>query len=54
MTTGRTGEKCVQGGIYKCSTHPSNEIPIAKGDTFPPCNTSSGSHGATWILVRAA
>jgi hypothetical protein len=53
MVTGKTGEKCHVGGIYRCSTHPANEIPIAKGDTFPPCG-HSGSHGATRILIRLA
>jgi hypothetical protein len=55
MATGSTGEKCKVGGIYYCSKHPSNEIPIAEHDTFPPCNTSNaGSHGATWILKHKA
>ncbi|MCC6816176.1 MAG: hypothetical protein IT267_07175 [Saprospiraceae bacterium] len=45
----RTGEKCKQTGIYYCQSHKSNEIAIAKGDTFPPCQTG-GAHGTTWIL----
>lgn len=51
--TGKTGEKCEVSGVYKCSAHPHNEIPIAKGNTFPPCSLGGG-HSATWILVRKA
>ncbi len=50
---GRTGEKCQQSGVYKCSKHPGNEIPLSKGETFPPCSWESG-HSAIWILVRKA
>lgn len=35
--TGKTGEKCQQSGIYYCQTYPTNTIPLAKGETFPPC-----------------
>ena len=49
-----TGEKCTQSGVYKCSTHPTYEIPLSEGETFPPCNSGGQSHGATWILVRTA
>ncbi len=52
-TSGRTGETCIQSGVYKCSTHPSNEIPLAKGNQFPPCSVSGG-HGTNWVLVRKA
>lgn len=49
----QTGEKCVQGGLYKCSTHPANVIPLAKGETFPPCaHGPGGGHRASWILVQ--
>lgn len=47
--TGRTGEKCTSGGKYHCQTHPSNVIPIAKGDTFPPCNYAGQHHSTTWV-----
>ncbi|MEQ8926081.1 MAG: hypothetical protein RLO81_09735 [Fulvivirga sp.] len=47
----KTGEKCTQGGIYMCSIHEDNEIPISKGETFPPC-PYDGGHGASWILIR--
>ena len=50
---GKTGEKCQVSGVYMCSLHPSNTIPLSKGETFPPCSWNGG-HGATWIFVRAA
>jgi len=48
-----TGQKCTQSGVYKCSQHPSNTIPLSKGETFPPCSLGGG-HSANWILVRLA
>ena len=48
---GTTGQTCQQSGDYKCSTHPSQIIPIAKGNRFPPC-PNGGGHGATWILIQ--
>ncbi|PZR06081.1 MAG: hypothetical protein DI539_24570 [Flavobacterium psychrophilum] len=51
--SGKTGEICQQSGVYKCSLHPTNEIPLSKGEKFPPCS-KGGGHSATWILVRAA
>lgn len=50
---GRTGEKCQESAIYRCSTHTTNKIPLAKGNTFPPC-PHGGGHSATWIFVQAA
>jgi hypothetical protein len=50
LTSGKTGEKCLQSGIYVCSTHSKNKIPLSKGETFPPCS-DGGSHGANWILT---
>jgi hypothetical protein len=48
-----TGEICPQSGVYKCSTHPSQEIPLTKGEKFPPCITvGRPAHGATWVLVK--
>lgn len=52
-TSGKTGEKCQQSGVYRCHTHTSNTIPLSKGETFPPC-TIGGGHGTTWRLVRKA
>ncbi|MDK2920158.1 MAG: hypothetical protein PWQ37_2891 [Candidatus Petromonas sp.] len=47
---GMTGSICQQSGVYKCPKC-SNEIPLAKGNRFPPCN----KHGAVnWKLVRKA
>ena len=48
-----TGSKCEQSGVYKCSVHPFNTIPLSKGETFPPCSVNGG-HGTNWILVRTA
>lgn len=51
--SGTTGQKCQLSGVYKCSKHPSNTIPLSKGETFPPCSCGGG-HSATWILVSTA
>jgi hypothetical protein len=50
--SGTTGQTCNTSGKYKCSTHPSNTIPLSKGEKFPPCGRDGG-HSATWILVEA-
>ena len=50
---GHTGEKCQVSGVYKCSTHPSNTIPLAVNNVFPPCSQGTG-HGTTWVLVQRA
>lgn len=49
----RTGQKCPESGVYKCSIHSNNTIPLSKGETFPPCSRNGG-HAANWILVRKA
>ena len=36
-----------------CLEHRSREIPLSKGETFPPCS-AGGRHGTTWELVRRA
>lgn len=51
--SGTTGQTCQVSGIYKCTQHPSNTIPLAKGNTFPPCPLGRG-HAATWILIQRA
>jgi hypothetical protein len=52
---GKTGEKCQQSGVYKCSIHPTQTIPLSKGETFPPCKGGTGiGHATTWILVSKA
>lgn len=48
---GKTGEKVVIGGIYKCKDHADSTRTFAKGAVFLPCGRA-GSHGTTWILVR--
>jgi len=53
MVSGRTGEKCQVSGVYYCQSHPSNSIPLAKGNIFPPCSINNG-HGTTWILKYKA
>lgn len=53
LTSGKTGEKCKQSGVYKCRIHPSNTIPLSKDETFPPCSMGGG-HGTTWDLVSTA
>jgi len=51
IMSGKTGERCEVSGEYKCATHDSNRIPLAKGNIFPPC-PMGGGHGTTWQLVR--
>ena len=53
MTSGTTGQKCELSGVYYCSKHPSNTIPLAIGNTFPPCSWGGG-HSAVWILKYPA
>jgi hypothetical protein len=51
--SGRTGQVCQESGIYRCATHAANTIPLARGNTFPPCSWVGG-HATTWILVQRA
>lgn len=51
--SGTTGQVCQVSGIYRCRMHPGNTIPLAKGNTFPPCSMNGG-HATTWILVQRA
>jgi hypothetical protein len=57
MTTiaisGSTGETCKVSGVYYCKTHPSNTIPLAIGNRFPPCSWGQG-HAAVWVLKFTA
>lgn len=48
---GMTGTICQQSGVYKCPKCTKNEIPLSKGEKFPPCNTHGG---VDWVLVRKA
>lgn len=51
--SGRTGEICQLSGVYKCSMHPNNTIPLARGNKFPPCSLGGG-HSVTWVLIYRA
>lgn len=53
VMSGRTGEICKVSGVYRCSTHTSNTIPLAINNKFPPCSSGSG-HATTWVLVNKA
>ena len=53
MITGKTGETCKESGVYRCSKHLTQTIPLAKENRFPPC-PNDGGHAATWELVRRA
>lgn len=53
MSSGRTGETCAVSGIYRCGTHPTQTIPLSRGETFPPCSVHGG-HGTIWYLVQRA
>ena len=46
----RTGEKCPESGVYKCTTC-TNTIPLAEDQTFPPCSVEGGK-AVTWVLQR--
>gem|GEM_PF-759168 len=49
--SGKTGEICEQSGVYKCTEHPTNEVPIPVGSKFPECKINDG-HPTSWLLVR--
>ncbi|NLI77500.1 MAG: hypothetical protein GX442_13790 [Candidatus Riflebacteria bacterium] len=48
---GKTGDRVVIPGIYKCKEHPESTKTYTKGSVFLPCGRA-GSHGTIWILVR--
>ncbi|MHB1418718.1 MAG: hypothetical protein ACYCX4_03900 [Bacillota bacterium] len=52
---GMTGTINQQSGVYACpkckQQGKKNEIPLSKGEKFPPCNTHGG---VDWVLVRKA
>lgn len=50
--SGHTGEKCQESGVYYCASHTSQTIPLAKGNTFPPCSVTG--HATTWHLKYKA
>ena len=49
-TTGRTGERCPESGVWEVVGTPSTTAPIAKHNVFPPY----GGRAVTWRLVRYA
>jgi hypothetical protein len=49
-TTRKTGEKCPESGVWKAQSTPSTNIPISKGETFPPYNDKA----VTWKLISYA
>lgn len=48
-----TGTTCQESGVYRCSTHSNQTIPLSKGETFPPCS-EGGGHSTNWVLVSKA
>lgn len=51
LMNGKTGDRVVLPGIYKCKDHPEVTKTFTKGTVFLPCSRA-GSHGTVWILVR--
>lgn len=49
-TTGTTGEKCPESGVWKSVDESSTIAPIAKGNVFPPHNGKA----VTWKLIKHA
>ena len=49
-TTGKTGEKCPESGIWKSMDSPSTTAPISKNKTFPPHNNKA----VKWKLIHYA
>jgi len=47
----RTGELCPESGVYESDCH-KNQIPLSKGERFPPCGTCKKA--ANWTFVRKA
>lgn len=53
MVTGKTGEKILVTGSYKCQGHPAIEKNLIKDDTFPRCEQQD-NHPAVWVLKEDA
>jgi len=49
-TTGRTGERCPESGVWQVVGTPSTTAPIAKNNVFPPYDGKA----VTWRLIRYA
>jgi len=49
-TTAKTGENCLESGIWKAIGSPSATAPIAKGNRMPPL----GGNAVTWQRIQLA
>lgn len=49
-TRQRTGERCVESGVWKVVGTPSTTGPFAKGNVFPPYK----DRAVTWELIAYA
>lgn len=49
----KTGNICSESGHYFCDMHPSIEIYLNKGDTFPKCNQKNIPHNTKWDKIVA-
>ena len=50
--TGKTGETCQESGNYRSDCADRTSIPLARGNTFPPCRNCTRS--VTWTLYQLA
>ena len=46
-TTGTTGQRCPESGVWRVVGFPTTTAPIAKGNIFPPYQ----GRGVTWQLT---
>ena len=49
-TTGNTGQRCPESGVWKVVGTPTTTAPIAKGNVFPPYKDKA----VTWKLIQHA
>lgn len=49
-TTGKTGERCPESGVWQAISTPTTTAPIAKGNIFPPY----ANKAVIWKLIRHA
>jgi len=49
-TLQKTGERCVESGVWQSQDYPSTTAPVAKGNVFPPHNGKA----VMWKLIRYA
>jgi hypothetical protein len=50
--TGHTGQTCQTSGDYRADCTDRTSIPLARGNTFPPCGKCH--RAVTWTLYRYA